>query len=128
MSIRIHTKNIDLNPESERYIHKKFNRIQRRLPNMGDGKLEVSRVSDRATSDRFKARMTLNVAGRTLRGQRGGVNLYAAVDNVADVVDGQIRRFKGKLSPSSHVRRARRGARGVHDASDAAIFEMPERV
>ena len=58
MSISIHTKNIDLNPESERYIHKKFNRIQRHLPNMGDAKLEVSRTRARATRDRIRARMT----------------------------------------------------------------------
>ena len=123
MSIRIHTKNIDLNPESERYIHKKFNRIQRRLPNLGDGKLEVSRVRDRATSDRFKARMTLKVAGRTLRGQRGGVNLYAAVDNVADVVDSQIRRFKGKSYHAAQTRKARRAARNI---PAEVAFEMPE--
>ena len=119
MSISIHTKNIDLNPESERYIHKKFNRIQRHLPNMGDAKLEVSRTRVRATPDRIRARMTLNVSGHTFRGHDSGVNLYAAVDNVADVMDGQIRRFKGKF-------KARKDRRGARDVSDA-ILDMSER-
>ena len=124
MSIRIHAKNIDLNPESERYIHKKLNRIQRRLPNIGDATLELSRTRPSDTRSRFSARITLNVAGRALRSRRGGVNLYEAVDNVADVADSQLRRFKGK-NYLSRTRKAKRAARNI---PAEASFEMPEPV
>ena len=123
MSISIHTKNIDLNPESERYIHKKFNRIQRRLPNMGDATLELYRTRPSATRGRIRARMTLNVSGRALRSRRDGVNLYEAVDNVADVADSQVRRFKGK----TYLARTRKAKRAARNVPAEASFEMPER-
>ena len=103
MNIDIHAKNLDLNPSAEDYIHKKLDRIQRRLPKVDGGKLEVSRTASRSANERVRAQMTLEVGGYTLRGQDTGANLFAAVDAVTDVVDGQARRFKGKM---------RRGARG----------------
>ena len=125
MDIRIQAKNIDLNPHAEQYIQKKFERLWRHLPNLDDAKMEVSRTQARATRDRVQAQMTLNIAGYTLRGQDRGVNLFAAVDRVADVVDRQIRRFKGKVYHSSQ---ARKSGRGFRDVPPEAIIEMPEDV
>ena len=125
MDIRIQAKNIDLNPHAEQYIQKKFERLRRHLPNLDDAKMEVSRTQARATRDRVQAQMTLNIAGYTLRGQDRGVNLFAAVDGVADVVDRQIRRFKGKVYHSSQ---ARKSGRGFRDVPPEAIIEMPEDV
>ena len=103
MDIDIHAKNLDLNPSAEDYIQKKLARIRRRLPKVDGGKLEVSRTSSRSANERVRAQMTLEVGGYTLRGQDSASTLFAAVDAVADIIDGQARRFKGKM---------RRGARG----------------
>ena len=123
MDIRIQAKNIDLNPHAEQYIQKKFDRLRRHLPNLDDAKMEVSRTQARATRDRVQAQMTLNIAGYTLRGQDRGVNLFAAVDAVTDVVDRQIRRFKGKVYHSSQ---ARKSGRGIRDIPPEAIIEIPD--
>jgi putative sigma-54 modulation protein len=125
MEIKIQAKNIDLNPNAEQYIQKKFSRLERHLPNLDDAKMEVSMTQARATRDRVEAQMTLNISGYTLRGQDRGVNLFAAVDGVADVVDRQIRRFKGKVYHSSQ---ARKSGRGFRDVPPEAIIEMPEDV
>jgi putative sigma-54 modulation protein len=125
VDIRIQAKNIDLNPHAEQYIQKKFDRLQRHLPNLDDAKMEVSRTQARSTRDRIQAQMTLNIAGYTLRGQDRGVNLFAAVDSVTDVVDRQIRRFKGKVYHSSQAKKSRSGFR---DIPPEAIIEMPDEV
>jgi putative sigma-54 modulation protein len=125
MDIRIQAKNIDLNPHAEQYIQKKFERLRRHLPNLDDAKMEVSRTQARSTRDRIQAQMTLNIAGYTLRGQDRGVNLFAAVDSVTDVVDRQIRRFKGKVYHSSQAKKSRSGFR---DIPPEAIIEMPDEV
>ena len=125
MDIRIQTRNIDLNPHAERYIQKKFDRLRRHLPNLDDAKMEVTRTQARATRDRVQAQMTLNIAGYTLRGQDRGVNLFAAVDGVADVVDRQIRRFKGKVY---HTSQARKSGRGLRDIPSDAIIDVPDAV
>ena len=123
MDIRIQTRNIDLNPHAEQYIQKKFDRLRRHLPNLDGAKMEVSRTQARSTRDRVQAQMTLNIAGYTLRGQDRGVNLFAAVDGVADVVDRQIRRFKGKVY---HTSQARKSGRGLRDIPPDAIIDMPD--
>ena len=123
MDIRIQTRNIDLNPHAEQYIQKKFDRLRRHLPNLDGAKMEVSRTQARSTRDRVQAQMTLNIAGYTLRGQDRGVNLFAAVDGVTDVVDRQIRRFKGKVY---HTSQARKSGRGLRDIPPDAIIDMPD--
>ena len=123
MDIQIQAKNIDLNPNAEQYIQKKFDRLLRHLPNLDDAKMEVSMTQARATRDRVQAQMTLNISGYTLRGQDRGVNLFAAVDGVTDVVDRQIRRFKGKVYHSSQAKKSRTSFR---DIPPEAIIDMPD--
>lgn len=109
MKIDVHAKNLDLNRTSEEYIHKKIGAIGRRLPRMERAKMEVSRTASRAADERFRAQMTLDVGKYTLRGQDTAATLFAAVDSVADIVDGQVRRFRGKMRRGSHGRRAAKG-------------------
>ncbi len=96
MDIKINARNLDLNPNAEDYVQKKFNRVLRHLPNMDDAVLEVSRRSSRSAGERVHAQMTIKIGGYTLRGQDSGVNLFAAVDAATDIVDRQIRPLQGK--------------------------------
>ena len=125
MDIRIQSKNIDLNPQAEAYIQRKFDRIQRHLQNISDAKIEVSRTRGRSTGDRVQAQMTLNIAGYTIRGENSAVNLFAAVDSVADIMDRQIRRFKGKVYLTAQ---AKRSGRGFRDIPTEAIVDMPDSI
>ena len=118
MDIQVHSRNVELNPEAHDYIRKKFDRLQRHLRRMSDAKIEVSRTSARAQADKIIVQMTVTAGGSTLRGQESGVNLFAAVDAVADVLDRQIRRLKGRGYRSAQARKA--AGRAASEA-DAAI-------
>ena len=117
MDIRIFTKNIELNPDAEAYIHKKLNRLERHLKQISDAKIEVSRASGRSQKNNVIAQMTCSVGGYTLRGQESGPNLFAAIDGVTDVMDRQIRRYKGKVYRSAQ---GRKGAKEI-----GAMAEFP---
>ncbi len=54
-----------------------------------------------------------------MRGQEKGVNLFAAVDGVTDVMDRQIRRFKGKVYKSYQARKSAKADRARLEASTA---------
>ena len=97
MEIEIYARNLQLNSEAQSYIQKKFGKLERHLKPISNAKLEVSRTSARSPSQRIVAQMTLTAHGHTLRGQESGVNLFAAIDAVTDVVDRQIQRYKGKI-------------------------------
>lgn len=106
MDIRIYSKNLDLNADAESYIHKKFDRLKRHMNQISDAKLEISRMSTRSQGEQVNAQMTLSIGGYTLRGQDTGSNVFAAVDAVTDIVDRQIRRFKGKVYRSEKARKS----------------------
>lgn len=124
MEIKIQAKNIALNQNAESYIYKKFDRIQRHLNNIGDATIEVSRTKSRSASDRVKAQMTLSVGKYTLRGQDSGVNLFAAVDGVADVVNRQIDRFKSRVYHTEQAKKRRLALREVQ--ADIILDAPPE--
>lgn len=70
--------------------------------------------------------MTLTSNGYTLRGQETGVNLFAAVDAVTDVLDRQIRRFKGKFYRTGRARKAGRAVLAQTDALPTTSDDEPE--
>ena len=110
MEIRIHARNIEMNSQAERYIQKKFSRLERHLGAISDAKLEVSRTSARSQSDRVVAQMTLTVNRHTLRGQESGLNLSAAVDGVTAAMDRQIQRYKGRVYRTSQAKKSARAS------------------
>ncbi len=126
MEIQILSRNVELNPEAHAYIRKKFGRLERHLRHMTDAKIEVSWTSARARGGRVTAQMTLAAGGSTLRGQESGVNLFAAVDAVADVMDRQIRRFKGRTYRSAQARKA--AGRAASEADAAVATEVLDAV
>ena len=125
MDLRIYAKNIELSDQVEKYVQRKFERLERHLRSMSDAKLELSRTSARSQADRIVAQMTLAAGGYTLRGQESGPNLYTAVDAVTDVMDRQIRRFKGKVYRTAQARKsARAGASALAD--EQVLMESEE--
>jgi putative sigma-54 modulation protein len=124
LPINIYSKNIDLNAETEEYIQKKFTRLERHLDPISDSKLEVSKTSARSQDARIVAQMTLVTNGHTLRAQERGPTLREAIDAVTDVMDRQVRRFKGKFYRSGTARRLARSSpareRGMSPADEPA--------
>ena len=121
MEMQILVRNMRLSDRSEDYIQKKIARLERHLRERVDAKLELSRTAARSETDRFVAQMTISTSGATLRGQESGLTLFAAVDAVADVMDKQIRRYKGRAYRTSQARRLARSRAIREDVG--ALFE-----
>lgn len=117
METQILVRNMKLNDRSEDYIQKKMVRLERHLREDAEAKLELSQTAARSQTDRFTAQMTIKVSGATLRGQESGLSLFAAVDAVADVMDKQIRRYKGKAYRTFQARKSARGQAMRQNAS-----------
>ena len=115
MEIKIQARDLELNDRAETYIQKKFDRLERHLSQVSGAKIEVHPASGKSRGKAIVAQMTLSTGKHTLRGQDSGVNLFAAVDAVTDIVDRQISRLKGKRYRSNQTRKAARSA-GVPEA------------
>ena len=108
MEMQIISRNMKLSGHSEEYIQKKVARLERHLREQAEARLELRRTARRSETDRFVAQMTKSASGATLRGQETGLTLFAAVDAVTDVMDKQIRRYKGRAYRTSQARRSAR--------------------
>ena len=123
MDIKIYTKNMQLNSDAERYIQKKFRRLERHLKPISDAKLEISRTSARSQAERIVVQMTIATNTYTLRGQETGLNLFGAIDAVTDVMDRQIQRYKGKVYRTAQAKKSARAASGRVDNPLATMEE-----
>lgn len=123
MEMQILARNMKLSGRSEEYVQKKVARLERHLRERADAKLEISRTASRSETDRFVAQMTIAASGATLRGQESGLTLFAAVDAVADVMDKQIRRYKGRAYRTAQARRSAR-SQALRDDMGAMLEEI----
>ncbi len=123
MEIQIFSRNMRLSERSEDYIQKKVARLERHLTERADAKLELRRTSRRSETDRFVAQMTISASGATLRGQETGLTLFAAMDAVTDVMDKQIRRYKGRAYRTSQARRSAR-TQAMREDAGALLEEL----
>ncbi len=120
MDIKIHGRNVDISNDIQSYLDKKFNRLSRHLPQMMDATAEIKRTSSRAGDDRIAVQITLTVKGQVLRAQRRGSTVREAVDTAVDVMDRQIRRYKGRRYRSNQQRKS------LRDIPDGLVPEPDE--
>ncbi len=97
MKLQIFSKNMEIPPDVESYVQKKIGKLTRYLPDISEAKVEIHEENTRAPQHRYTAQVTLNSRGVILRGEERGEGVRAAVDTVADVLERQIERYKGKL-------------------------------
>ncbi|MEK7872479.1 MAG: ribosome-associated translation inhibitor RaiA, partial [Chloroflexota bacterium] len=94
--LNIHGKNMDVSPRIQDYIQKKVGRLDRHLPSISTIEVEVTQEDTKSQVNRYVVQLTLNINGRTLRGQERASTAFVAVDTVVDTVERRLERFKGK--------------------------------
>ena len=114
MELQIFSKNIELTPAIQNYVQKKISKLTRYLPNITEAKVEIHEENTKSPQGRFVAQVTLKSKGVLLRGEEKGERVRIAVNAVADVLERQIERYKGKLYEKG---------RGVSLARQAAVLE-----
>lgn len=114
MELQIFSRNMELTPAIQNYVQKKIGKLDRYLPNITEGKVEISEEKTKSHQHCFTAEATLNSKGVLLRGEERGENVNVAIDAVAEVLERQIERYKGKLYEKG---------RGVSLARQSAVSE-----
>lgn len=93
----VFSKDLELTDHITDYVIKKTARLERYLPEIGEGRMDLSYVkSARNANDRFVAQLTIRGKGFILRSEERRDNLFAAIDEAIDKMTRQIERFKGK--------------------------------
>ena len=97
MQLSITGKNLEINDNLRKYVEKKIGRLDRYLPNVIDGRVELT-VDEgaRAAGDRQIAQVTLRTKSAILRAEESSGDIYASVDAVFEKMQRQADRYKGK--------------------------------
>ena len=96
MELRVTSKNMEISDGERQYLEKKLGRLAHHLPNISESTVEITREKTKEPQGRYVVQVTINSKGTLLRGEVRAPVLAAAIDNVADVLDRQIERFKGR--------------------------------
>ena len=117
MDLTITGKNLEINDTIRKYVEKKIGRLDRYLPNIIDGRVELTVAEGaRAAEDRQIAQVTLRTKKVILRAEEASSDIFASIDAVFEKMQRQVDRYKGKRSakrelsprPSAHSRKPRR--------------------
>jgi putative sigma-54 modulation protein len=120
LQLTITGKNIEINDTLRNYVEKKIGRLDRYLPNVIDGRVELEKDEGaRAAEDRQVAQVTLRTKNAVLRAEEASNDIFASIDGVVEKMQRQADRYKNK-------RRAKRNET-VHQMEAATVaFETGE--
>ncbi|GAB3342880.1 ribosome hibernation-promoting factor, HPF/YfiA family [Marilutibacter aestuarii] len=92
MRIETHGQQIDVTPALRDYVETKLARLERHYEQPLDIKAQLS-----LDKPDHRAEATLNIAGRTLHADANAVDMYAAIDLLADKLDRLLMKHKEKM-------------------------------
>ncbi|MFW6174862.1 MAG: ribosome hibernation-promoting factor, HPF/YfiA family, partial [Chloroflexota bacterium] len=127
-------KNLERSDALEEYARKRLGKVDRRLKRQDiPFHLVLRQEGARKAEDRFVAELTGSLRGGfVLRGEERGPDIYTAIDQVSDVVERQIRRYKTQRDRKRHggvsLPEWEAGLLGEFSAEEAATTERPAPV
>src|SRR4030042_1013759 len=99
MELHIAGTNMEITPETQRYVERKLGKLNRHKPDIIDVKVEISRESTKSPQAQYLVRVTVQSGsgGVLLPGEERAESVFAAVDKLVGIMTRQLERRKGKL-------------------------------
>jgi putative sigma-54 modulation protein len=99
MEIQITGTNIEIKPETQRFIESKFSKLSKHLPDIMDIKVEVSEEGTKSPLQRYMVRAAVNsgVGRNIFHTEERANDLNIATDHAVEVLSHQLEKHKGKL-------------------------------
>lgn len=98
MHINVTGHHVDLTEALHNYVNSKFEKLERHFDNITDIHVILT-----VEKDRQKAESTVHVSGGNLFADAESTNMYAAIDDLIDKLDRQIKKHKEKLTDHHRI-------------------------
>ncbi len=105
MNLNVSGHHLDITSAIRRYVSSKLGRVTRHFDHVIDAHVILS-----VAKLRQKAEVTLHVRGKDIHCACEDADLYAAIDLLADKLDRQVQKYKGKRYAKPHDAIKRRKA------------------
>jgi putative sigma-54 modulation protein len=96
MNVIVSGKNLQVSEGLREYVERKLGKLERKLPALSEARVEFTLEKTRDATKREVVQVTLRTNGTILRGEERASDFGTAVDIVAEKLEKQIERFKGK--------------------------------
>jgi putative sigma-54 modulation protein len=96
MQLIVQGRNVEVNDRIHDYVEKKVGKLDRYLPQIAEGRVEIVHNATRSADDRYTVQITLWANGQILRTEESTGDVLASIDAGVDKMYRQIRRFKGR--------------------------------
>jgi len=97
MELQITGQNMEVSSEVRRYVERKIGKLTRHFPNIIESIVEINQEKTKSPQQQYVVRASVNGSGINLHSEERGADLFQAIDKVAQVLDRQLERQKGKL-------------------------------
>jgi putative sigma-54 modulation protein len=99
MELHIAGTNMEITPETQRYVERKLGKLNHFKPDIIDIKVEISEEGTKSPQARYLVRATVQSTrgSISLHGEERAESVFQAIDKVVDVLTHQLERRKGKL-------------------------------
>jgi putative sigma-54 modulation protein len=99
MELQITGTNTEITTAVNRYIERKFNKLNKHMPDIMDIKVEVSEEQTKSREQRYLVRATVNsgVGKSVFHGEERAEDITKATDKITSVLTRQLEKHKGKL-------------------------------
>jgi putative sigma-54 modulation protein len=97
MDIMLRGRNVTLTDDVRSVVDRKVGRLRRYFDRLRDVQVEINHEGTRSADDRFAVEITANADGTLLRAEERGPTIRAALDQVIDVMQQKLVRYKDRL-------------------------------
>ncbi|NDC60514.1 MAG: ribosome-associated translation inhibitor RaiA [Betaproteobacteria bacterium] len=103
MNLMISGHHLEVTPALRGYVTQKLDRITRHFDQVVDVRVLLSVEKQKEKEGRQRAECNIHVKGSDLFAECAHEDLYAAVDELVDILDRQVVRHKSRLQNHHHV-------------------------
>lgn len=116
MKFIIHGKNIEVTDALRQYVEEKLGKSEKYSRHILEMNVELCVAKNPRIKNNQQVNVTTSVNGLVLRAEESSVNMYAAIDLVADKLERQLKKYENKRSDRPHVKTS--VAMGEADSDD----------
>lgn len=96
MKFIIHGKNVEVTDALRQYVEEKLGKVEKFSRHIMDMNVELSVAKNPRIKNNQQVTVTTSVNGLMLRAEESSVNMYAAIDLVADKLERQLKKYERK--------------------------------
>ena len=102
MNLTISGHHLEVTPSLRSYVTTKLDRIKRHFDQVADVKVLLTVEKQKEKEGRQRAECNIHVKGTDMFAECSHADLYAAVDELVDILDRQVVRHKDRLQNHQH--------------------------